>query len=109
MKKYMVVGFTDLQTLNLDDEPTQTERQSIFDEWMKWKDEMGVLLVDMGSPLLHGKSINNDGINGEAISNLAGYMIIKAENEKHAHELLRKSPLFKAGHGQKYELFQCLL
>lgn len=70
---------------------------------------MGDLLVSMGSPLINGLIINKDGPNGESKSNLAGYMIIKANDVSHAMELLNKSPLFGKGHGQNYELFECIM
>lgn len=109
MKKYIVFGFTNVETFNKSEEPTQQERELIFKQWMEWKDELGELLVSMGSPLINGVALNDTGILDDNVSNLSGYMIIKAENQKHAYELLNKSPLFQRGHGQKYELFECIM
>ena len=109
MKRYIVFGFTDESTVNQADEPTQEERQVIFTKWRNWAEKMGDKLVSMGSPLVNGVRINGDGIQTGTVSDLAGYMIIKAENPEHAAELLQQSPLFEKGHGQKYELFECVM
>ena len=109
MKKFIVFGYTDLDKHDPSREPSQKERQDIFAQWGKWQEEMGDLLVSMGSPLINGMNINSTGVTGEAESSLSGYMIIKAENNNHAVELLNKSPLFGMGHGQRYELFECVM
>lgn len=109
MKKYMVFGYTNVESFEPQNEPSEEERKEIFQRWMEWKEELGELLVSMGSPLINGRVINSNGVLDELVSNLAGYMIIKAEDENHALELLNKSPLFGKGHGQKYELFECIM
>lgn len=109
MKKYMVFGYTNIDTFNKEEEPSKEERQKIMQAWMDWKDELGELLVTMGSPLINGKVIHSEGVLLEKPSNLSGYMIIRANHADHAIELLNKSPLFGKGHGQKYELFECIM
>ena len=109
MKNYIVFGFTDESTVNPADEPTQEDRQEIFAKWRIWAEKMGDKLVSMGSPLIHGVRIDGDGVQPGDVSDLAGYMIIKAENHEHAATLLQQSPLFRKGHGQKYELFECVM
>ncbi len=109
MKKYIVFGFTNMNTFDDTSEPSNEERQEIFNRWNDWKNELGDLLVTLGSPLINGKEIDDKGIIGESKSNLSGYMIIKAKDQQHAHELLCKSPLFDRGHGQNYELFECIM
>lgn len=109
MKKFIVFGYTSLKEHDPSLEPTQEERQKIFNRWGEWQKEMGDLLVSMGSPLINGSVIDNNGIKDTQVSDLSGYMIIKAENKEHAVELLNKSPLFGMGHGQRYELFECVM
>lgn len=109
MKKYIVFGYNNLEKHDPSKEPTKEERQKIYQGWMEWQKEMGELLVSMGSPLINGKAINSKGVVDTKVSNLSGYMIIKAEDENHALELLNKSPLFGDGHGQNYELFECIM
>lgn len=109
MKKYIVFGYTDIDTVDLSMEPTKEERQEIYTRWLNWKEEIGPLLVSLGSPLTNGVNISKEGLEEGKTSDLSGYMIIKAENPEHAHEILSKSPLFDKGHGQKYELFECVM
>ena len=109
MKKYIVFGYTNIDMHNNLNEPTAEERQNIYKEWEKWQKDLGELLVSIGSPLQNGKVINSDGFIDEKVSDLSGYMIIKANDFNHAIELLNKSPLFGKGHGQKYEMFECLM
>ncbi|AIO19384.1 hypothetical protein KQ51_01508 [Candidatus Izimaplasma bacterium HR1] len=109
MKKYIVFGFTNIDSFDDIGEPSNEERQEIFRRWNEWKFELGDLLVSLGSPLINGKEIDASGILEASRSGLSGYMIIKAEDENHAHELLMKSPLFERGHGQNYEMFECIM
>jgi hypothetical protein len=109
MKKFIVFGYTNLDLHNEHDEPTQEDRMKIFAKWGEWQKDMGEFLISMGSPLINGVQINQDGFKEEKVSNLSGYMIIQGENKEHAFELLKKSPLFGMGHGQNYELFECIM
>lgn len=109
MKKFIVFGYTNKDSIKKEDEPSKEERQAIYQKWMKWQEEVGDLLVSMGSPLMKGTIINKDGIQSGEVSSLSGYMIIKADNQEHAYEILNSSPLFQKGHGQSYELFECLM
>lgn len=109
MKKYIVFGYTNVDSHNESEEPSQEERMKIFAKWGEWQKEMGELCISMGSPLVNGVQMNLDGFQDDKVSNLSGYMIIQAENREHAFDLLKKSPLFGMGHGQNYELFECIM
>lgn len=109
MKKFIVFGYTDFDNHSPELEPSQEERQGIFKKWGVWQQEMGEMLVSMGSPLINGVGMKSNGFTSDKVSDLSGYMIIKAENRDHALKLLNKSPLFGMGHGQKYELFECIM
>lgn len=109
MKKYIVFGYSNPDKHDSKNEPSNEERQLIYKKWMEWQEELGELLVSMGSPLINGNVINQSGVVDEKVSNLSGYMIIKAEDVEHAMLLLNKSPLFGDGHGQNYELFECIM
>ena len=109
MKKFIVFGFSSVKEHDPSLEPSQEERQEIYKQWGAWQEEMGDLLVSMGSPLINGVAIDSNGLKEDTVSNLSGYMIIKAKDNNHAVELLNKSPLFGMGHGQKYELFECIM
>lgn len=109
MKKYIVFGFTNVELHDQSKEPAQEERMKIFAQWGDWQKEMGDLLVSMGSPLINGVQLNGQGLQVGDVTNLSGYMIIKANDQGHAYQLLSKSPLFGMGHGQNYELFECIM
>lgn len=109
MKKYIVFGYTNMEEFDPSSEPTQEERQEIYKQWGIWQKEMGDLLVSMGSPLINGSVIDKNGLKDEVVSSLSGYMILRAEDKNHAIDLLNKSPLFGMGHGQRYELFECIM
>ena len=109
MKKYIVFGYTDINKMRKEEEPTKEARQEIYKKWMEWQEEIGDLLVSMGSPLVNGVQVNKEGLQKGKTSNLSGYMIIKAEDQEHAYALLNRSPLFGNGHGQNYELFECIM
>lgn len=105
----MVFGFTNIEAFDPSKEPNEEERKNIMNRWRVWMEEMGELLLDMGSPLINGKPIDKNGEREGMLSHLAGYMKIKANDFDHAIELLNKSPLFDNGHAQNYELFECVM
>lgn len=109
MKKYMIFGFTNIDRFDKSIEPSKEERAEINNRWGMWMKEMGELLLDMGSPLINGSSINKDGVTKRPLSSLSGYMKIQAEDLEHALLLLNKSPLFDNGHAQNYEIFECIM
>lgn len=109
MKKFIVFGYSRVKDHDPSTEPSQEARQEIFKKWGVWQEEMGDLLVSMGSPLVNGTAVQSSGFTDDTVSDLSGYMIIKANDKNHALELLNKSPLFGMGHGQAYELFECIM
>jgi hypothetical protein len=109
MKKFIVFGYTSTEKFDPSLEPSKEERQEIYAQWGVWQKDMGDLLVSMGSPLINGVAIEANGLKDDKVSDLSGYMIIKAKDKIHAIELLNKSPLFGMGHGQRYELFECIM
>ena len=109
MKKYMIFGFTNIDLVDKNSEPSMEERVEINQRWRTWMSEMGELLLDMGSPLINGKPVDKNGLTRQSVSAISGYMKIQAEDLNHALELLNKSPLFENGHAQNYEIFECIM
>lgn len=109
MKKFMVFALTSSTQESSQEQLSQEEQQAVYKKWFEWKEELGELLVSLGSPLVNGKQINASGIQEQEASNIAGYMIIQANDLEHAIELLNKSPLFGDGTGQNFEIFEIVM
>ena len=104
--KYMVFAIVDFSKSNQSEKPSKEKQQKIFSKWNKWAEDFKDNQVDMGSHLMNGKKFNKEGLLNEDVSNIAGYMIIKAENVEEAHEVLVASPLFDGSVPVSYEIFE---
>lgn len=70
---------------------TKEEMDGIMAHWGRWMDKIGKSLVDMGTPMVNGLSVvDNGGENGAA--DIAGYSVVEAESMEEAKELLDGHP-----------------
>jgi len=63
--------------------------------WMAWAEKCGEKLVDFGSPLVGGLSLNPDGMVRSSNKNVAGYSLLQAESMEEAKALLLDHPHLK--------------
>ena len=108
MKKFMVLGYATLEAYEYMKTVTDEQRKQMLDDWFRWKEEVGDQLQDMGSPLMQGTVISPKGNRVPVSGNLAGYMMIQADDMDAAIALLESSPLYDSGPGNTYEIYECL-
>lgn len=90
MKKYLVTYHASMPAEeNMQADPE--EMKGVMDAWMKWGEQCGEGLVDMGSPVGMGKKVNNDGMS-EASRQTAGFSILQAENMDEAMKMIEGHP-----------------
>lgn len=68
------------------------EMQKGMEPWMKWKDEIGDAIVDMGSPLGEAAHVGNDEHQNKGGAHIAGYSVIQAESMDDAKSKLSNHP-----------------
>lgn len=105
MKRYMVMGMSTEKEKAEMAKMTPEERQANMKKWMAWKEIMGDKLLDMGAPLYNGFRLIGDKESNKE-SDIAGYMMIKAENKEKVIEYLKLSPLGE--NNQTVEAFEIM-
>ncbi len=73
--------------------------------WMKWVENCGEHLVDMGSPLGNGKRLDTTGSTSSS-SEVCGYSIMQADNVAKIEELLKENPHLGMGDGFHVEIHE---
>mgnify|MGYP001154402612 CR=1 FL=1 len=67
------------------------EMKGVMDAWMRWGEQCGEGLVDMGSPVGKSKKVDNEGTS-ESSRMIAGFSILQAENMDEAMKMLEGHP-----------------
>jgi len=67
------------------------EMSKMMEAWMKWAENCGQHLADMGSPLSNGKRLDTSGSTSSG-SEVKGYSIMQADNVTKVEELLKENP-----------------
>lgn len=65
--------------------------QKIMGAWQTWMQKLGPAMIDMGQPMANGKSVVDDGSEGQALD-LTGYSIIEATDINEALTLVDGHP-----------------
>jgi hypothetical protein len=75
--------------------------------WGDWMDEHQASIVTMGGPLGKTKQVASDGIT-DIRNELAGFVVVKAENHEAAARMFEKHPHFTIFPGRSVEVMECL-
>lgn len=73
--------------------------------WREWFESIGEALVDIGSPMVNGVVLHDDGSTSDP-SSLRGYGIVQAEDRTGALGLLADHPLLALGGDYAIEVFE---
>src|SRR5688572_28191470 len=71
------------QTFNMNPE----DQAKGMEAWMQWSQKCGDKPVDLGSPFINGQQLNPNGTSKNSDKNVAGYLILQAENMEDAKSL----------------------
>ena len=66
--------------------------------WMAWARRCGSKLVDMGSPLANGRSLNSEGSLAPSTRQVTGYSVLEAEDWHEVFSLLDGHPHISGWH-----------
>lgn len=86
---------------------SEDERNAVMAKWAEWMQGVGPALADVGTPLVPGTSLIDDGSTGQPVS-LSGYSIVEAADLEAATRLADGHPFLSEGKGnfaiELYEL-----
>lgn len=92
MKKFIVLYYAPIDAMKQTADTTPEDRAKGMEGWMKWAQECGEKLVDMGAPLMNGQQLSLDGQSKNSDKNIVGYSILQAQNMDEAKSLLQDHP-----------------
>jgi len=82
--------------------------QKIMGNWKTWMEKLGPAMIDMGQPMANGKSVVDDGSEGQPLL-LTGYSIIEAANMDEAVNLVDGHPFLSDKTGKfSVEVFELM-
>jgi hypothetical protein len=82
--------------------------QKIMGDWKTWMEKLGPAMADMGQPMANGKSVVDDGSDGQALE-LTGYSIIEAADIEEAVKLVDGHPFLSDKTGEfSVEVFELM-
>lgn len=108
MKKYMVISHASQEAMMKMPEKSPEEMQEGMKKWFDWKDKFEPQVVDMGAPVFGGVIVSPDGSTVPSTKDMAGYMMIEADDLEAAIKLLQESPLFGEFEGAQVELHEVM-
>lgn len=92
MKRFIVLyhASADLMQKSMNTPPE--EQAKGMEEWMKWANNCGDKLVDIGAPLTNGLRLAHHGKSKQSDKEVVGYSILQADNLEDAKKLLSGHP-----------------
>ena len=82
--------------------------QKIMGAWKTWMEKLGPAMVDLGQPMANGKSVVDDGSDGQPLL-LTGYSIIEASSIDEAVKLVDGHPFLSEKTGKfSVEVFELM-
>jgi len=92
MKKFIVTYHAPVELTQQTAESSPEEMEKGMEAWMDWAQACGDKLVDFGSPLSNGVTLQPDGGSKRSKSQVCGYSILRAEDLEQAKQLLTGHP-----------------
>lgn len=91
LKQFVVIYHSPPSAMEKMKNSTPEEMKKGMEDWMKWAENCGDHLVDLGNPLGNGQTIDPSG-SSPSKSGVAGYSILQADDIAEAEELLKGHP-----------------
>ena len=78
---------------------SEADVQQVMQAWMKWFEDMGDAVVEMGNPVGMSTTVNSDGsVSDNGGSNpISGYTIVQADTMEAAQALAKAGPVLTSG------------
>ena len=105
MTEFIVIYYAPKSAQDKCKDMSPDEMSKMMEAWMKWAENCGEHLVDMGSILGNGKHLDTSGSISSS-SEVGGYSIMQADNVAKVEELLKENPLHGYCDGFYFEIHE---
>ena len=93
MKKFLVLYHAPKSALKQMEKSTPEQAKAGMNAWMKWSNDCGSAIVELGAPLGNGKSVTPDAVT-ESRKDVAGFSIMQGKTMETIIKRLKKHPHF---------------
>ncbi len=107
MKKFVVIYHAPAEAMAAMATATPEQKMEGMKPWMAWADRCGDQLVDLGTPLIGGQRLSQDGSSTGSEKEVSGYSILQAEDMAGAKALLDGHPHLQWAGGCDIEVHEC--
>ncbi|MCH7972042.1 MAG: hypothetical protein IH960_13545 [Chloroflexi bacterium] len=107
MTKFIVIYYMPAAVVEQMQSMTPEQMQAGMEPWMKWAEECGDGLVDMGTPLSNGQNVSASG-STPSKREVTGFSILQAEDMAAAQAMLTGHPHFGYGEGCEIEVHESM-
>jgi hypothetical protein len=83
-----------------------TPPDASHEEWPEWFERHSDRVVDIGSPMLNGFVVRQDGRTSDAAAGLNGYSLIRAESREQVLVALGDHPFLAGGTEYRIQVFE---
>jgi len=97
-KKFLVVYHVPLEAMAQMANLTPEQQAAGMALWQRWIERVGDSLVDVGTPLINGKSLRANGSSSASTKEVSGYSLVVAKNLDEALSLLENHPHLSGWH-----------
>ena len=97
-KKFLVIYHVPADAMVQSVNATPEQQAEGMALWTAWAKRCGSKLIDMGSPLMNGKSLNPKGDFASSTKEVAGYSLMEAEDWNEIFSLLEDNPHISGWH-----------
>ena len=108
MKKFIVIYHAPAEAMAGMANATPEEREEGMKPWMAWAEKCGSQLLDLGSPLMGGQKLSENGSSADSQREVTGYSILEAEDMDGAKALLQGHPHLSWGGGCDIEVHESM-
>jgi hypothetical protein len=92
MKKFIILYCAPVDAITQMAGASEDEQAKGMEAWMVWAKKCGAHLVDLGAPLMNGKSLLPGGVEKTSNKEVTGYSVVQANDQAEAVDLLNNHP-----------------
>jgi len=97
-KRFLIIYHVPIDAMEQTANVSPEEQAAGMALWQAWAERCGLNLVDLGAPLMNGKSIGAKGSASPSKKEVAGYSLLQAEDWDEVMDLLEGHPHISGWH-----------
>jgi hypothetical protein len=97
-KRFLIIYHVPIEAMEQTTNVSPEDQAAGMALWQAWAERCGLNLIDLGAPLMNGKSVNAKGDTSPSKKEVAGYSLLQAEDWDEVMDLLEGHPHISGWH-----------